>query len=118
MLLLLMVGAFLFSSCTKNPEPFTIRESLLQGTWVRQGTQEYWRYNVDHTGETWDVSEDVQQGEGTRFTWSTKTDQLNLLLKGNMGQVVPYDYTVKSLDLTQMVWEDIYGNTSTFVKQL
>ncbi len=113
-ILLLLVGSMMWTGCKK--EEYTIDESLLIGKWCADGTQEYWRFDANYEGETWDESEDVQEGEGTHYTWSVSVDRLSILLQGTMGQVVPYDYTFTSQTDRTFTWRDGYGNTRSFSK--
>ena len=109
----------LFVGCIPEVEPLTVDETLLVGTWQKESnTQEYWRYDAEHTGETWDESEDVHEGEGTKFNWSTEEDQLRLDLYGEMGQHVYYDYTVVTQTASRLEWKDVYGNKQVFLKKL
>ena len=78
-LLLLAFVPMLLVSCTEEVKPVEVNDSLLIGKWQKEtNMQEYWRYDADSTGETWDESEDVQEGEGIKFNWSTEEDQLRL----------------------------------------
>ena len=118
-LLLLAMVPLLFVGCKPEVEPLEVNDSLLIGKWQKEtNMQEYWRYDADSTGETWDESEDVQEGEGTKFNWSTEEDQLRLDLYGEMGQHVYYDYTVVTQTESRLEWKDIYGNKQTFVRKL
>ena len=118
-LLLLAFVPLLFVGCTPEMEPLEVNDSLLVGKWVKEtNMHEYWRYDADSTGETWDESEDVQEGEGTKFNWTTKDDQLRLDMYGEMGQHVYYDYTVVTQTESRLEWKDLYGNKQSFVKKL
>ena len=118
-LLLLAVVPLLFVGCTPEVEPLVVNDSLLVGKWVKESKpQEYWRYDAEYTGETWDESEDVQEGEGIKFNWSTEEDQLRLDFYGEMGQHVYYDYTVVTQTESRLEWKDIYGNKQVFLKKL
>ena len=118
-LLLLAFLPLLLVSCTDEVKPVEVNDSLLIGKWQKEtNMQEYWRYNVDSTGETWDESEDVQEGEGIKFNWSTEEDQLRLDFYGEMGQHVYYDYTVVTQTESRLEWKDIYGNKQVFLKKL
>lgn len=110
--------ALLSVSCQPEEIHGSVDESALIGTWyATDAPQEYWRFDFNYTGETWDESEDVQEGEGSRFTWSTVDDQLRLDIRGQMGQHVYYDYTLTKQSSSSFTWEDLYGNTRTFYKR-
>ena len=118
-LLLLAFMPLLLVSCTEEVKPVEVNDSLLIGKWQKEtNMQEYWRYDADSTGETWDESEDVQEGEGIKFNWSTEEDQLRLDFYGEMGQHVYYDYTVVTQTESRLEWKDIYGNKQVFLKKL
>lgn len=118
-LLLLAFVPMLLVSCTEEVKPVEVNDSLLIGKWHKEtNMQEYWRYDADSTGETWDESEDVQEGEGIKFNWSTEEDQLRLDFYGEMGQHVYYDYTVVTQTESRLEWKDIYGNKQVFLKKL
>lgn len=119
-LFLVLFAAFaFFSGCTDELKTEPINEELLIGRWVEDtNSQLFWRYDRGYTGETWDESEDVHEGEGTKFNWSVDRNLLQIDLYGEMGQHAYYDYTVTYLADTLMRWKDLYGNTKTFIKQL
>lgn len=108
---------FLAIACTPEKVTLTIDDNALVGTWQATDVpSEHWRYDADYTGETWDESDDVHEGEGTRFNWSTDADILSLDLYGSMGQHVYYDNTVTLQTSDSLCWKDLYGNSRTFVK--
>ena len=116
---LLLSSSFLllFAACHDDPEEeVRFNEADLVGKWQKDNTQEYWRYDSGHYGETWDEGEDVQEGEGTKFSWSLEGTTLEVLLTGEMGQVVPYDYKVLALTASAMRLEDDYDNEYTYHK--
>ncbi len=118
LLSLLFFGTLLFASCVPDEVAVDVDETLLYGTWAAtDNTQEYWRFDSDHTGETWDESEDVQQGEGTKYNWTVSGDQLQIDLYGEMGQHVYYDYTITSQSESSFTWKTLYGDSRTFIKK-
>lgn len=116
--LLGLLLAVSLAGCTPDDVSVPVNESALEGTWHSSDVpQEYWRFDANHTGETWDESEDVQEGEGTRFNWSTQDDQLRLDLYGEMGQHVYYDYTIENQTQNAFTWKDMYGNSRNFTRR-
>lgn len=117
-LMLLLAPAFLlFASCEKTPEEeLTVADRQLVATWQLFGSEEYWRFDAEHTGETWDLSDDVQEGEGTNLTWSVTGHTLAITLLGEMGQRVGYYYDITSINDARLTWVDSYGNSRTFTK--
>ncbi len=112
---LLLVAAvfFIMAGCAKEPAT-DVDEDLLAGRWKQVGTEECWRFDSSHEGETWDLSDDVQEGEGIKFTWTVAGAELTCVMRGQMGQVVPKVYTVTTLNAALLVWNDDYGNVKTF----
>ena len=107
-----------FAGCDNTGEEDTphFAASDLVGKWQRENSQEYWRFDSGYAGETWDESEDVQEGEGTRLGWGVTGNVLSIELYGEMGQVVPYDYTLLELNDSVLKWKDNYSHESQFVK--
>ena len=114
----LIVGSAFFSACEKVPAvKLTVDETMLVGKWSAQDNpQEFWRFDSDHAGETWDQSEDVQEGEGIHYNWSVTGDQLQIDNYGEMGQHVYKDYTVTYQTRDSLVWKDLYGNSRSFTR--
>ena len=121
-MLFLSAMTLAMAGCKKDPpeEPDPVQlANLLVGKWQQSGSQIYWRFDASKQGETWDESpeEDVHEGEGTKLTWNIASDVLQIKLKGEMGQEVPYDYTIVTLNAGLLVWKDGYGNSTTFARQ-
>ena len=107
------------TGCKKRVVHINVSESQVVGLWVKSGTEEYWRYNSDNTGVTWDEGEDISESESNmRFTWSIENeDELRMVSSGEMGnQFVPKSYTVIEVSPTTMKWEDMFGLTYTLNK--
>lgn len=118
LLLLFFVGSWLLTGCKPEVISITVDEAKLVGIWyAMDNTQEYWRFDSEHKGETWDESEDVQEGEGTKFNWEVKDNQLRMDFYGEMGQHVYYDYTFTVQNDSTFTWRDLYGQTRTFIKK-
>lgn len=119
-IILLFIGIMLvFASCGKEQDAKAVDRSLIPGKWVRQGTQEYWRYYSSGNGVTWDESEDISEEESNlTFTWTLDGDQLTHVFTGSSGgQAVPKVYTVTSITPSTMLWTDFYGSTIYLSKQ-
>lgn len=108
------------SACSwfEKDEHITVSESQLYGKWVKQSTQEYWRYNADHSGVTWDESEDVTEEESNlTYEWTVNGDVITHVFHGAQGnQSVPKVYTITEIDASHMTWEDDYGMSYRLVK--
>lgn len=110
--------AFALASCHEEEVHIVVNPDQLVGCWVKNGTQEYWRYLSDSTGVTWDEAEDVSEEESNlRFEWSVSGDVLTHIFHGEQGnQAVPKVYTVKGISPSSMSWEDDYGQQYTLIK--
>lgn len=89
--------------------------SSIIGKW-KSGTL-FERYDLDNTGATWDTADDVTEAEAQPFTWTIEIDQLEQIHIIENGGVIPKVYTVTTLNETTLVYEDEYGNETTFSKQ-
>lgn len=98
----LMTTIFIMSSCFSN---HSFDKELLIGKW-QKGT-EYWRYDDDQTGYTWDEADDVDESEAQMFSWtlqgSTLTQKHYMEISGS---VVPKTYKMVMLNSTSLVYED------------
>ena len=110
LMILLLIGS-VFSSCITEYE---YDSSLLTGKWV-SGT-EYYRYNEDGTGLTWDTNDDVTEEEAQAFTWTLVYSTLTHMHIMEIGGEVPKVYTVTELTATSLQYEDEFGNTHRFTK--
>ena len=105
--------SLVFAACHDDP---TFDGNLIIGKWV-SGT-EFYRFDADSTGVTWDTGDDVQEEEGQPFTWSfdESNSQLTLIHQMEMGGVVPKTYTITALDSKVMKFRDKYGNVSEYTR--
>ncbi|MFA6589437.1 MAG: hypothetical protein WCS66_03730 [Bacteroidales bacterium] len=111
LLLIVLFRVSVFTSCITE---FEYDSSLLIGKWV-SGT-EYYRYNEDGTGLTWDTADDVSEEEAQAFTWTLVYSTLTHIHIMEIGGVVPKVYTVTELTATSLQYEDEFGNTHSFTK--
>ena len=106
-----LVLVLCFSSCT----PITnFDESLLYGKWV-DGT-EYYRFDVDGTGATWDTADDVTEAEAQEFTWTLEGADLTIIHILQIGGAVPKYYTMTSLTATTLEFEDYTSKKFSYTK--
>ena len=117
-----LVGALTLgclAGCKKRVVHINVSEGQVVGVWMKKNTREYWRFDSDNTGVTWDESEDISESESNlRFTWEiANEDELRMVSSGEMGnQFVPKNYTVTEVSSTTMKWEDLFGLTYTLNK--
>ena len=101
LVLVAVMTIFEMSSCVSKH----FDEELLVGKW-QKGT-EYWRYDDDQTGYTWDESDDVDESEAQMFSWtlqgSTLTQKHYMEISSS---VVPKVYKMVMLTSTTLVYED------------
>lgn len=103
----------LFNSCEMEETSFD--ESLLIGKWV-SGTV-YYKYLSDHSGKTWDTSDDVTEAEAQPFTWTLVQSELTHIHIMQVGGNVPKVYTVTQITSTTLKYKDDFGKTYSFTKQ-
>ena len=117
-LLLAMMATLLATACGEKEIPLVVSEDQLYGCWVKNGTQEFWRYLDDGTGVTWDEADDITEQESNlRFEWTVSGDCLTHIFRGEQGnQAVPKLYTIKGISASSMSWVDDYGQSYTFIK--
>lgn len=107
----ILLASVLFHSCDIEEE---FNENLLIGKW-KSGTL-YYKYFDDHTGYTWDTSDDVNEDEAQPFEWTlvkTELQQIHLMVSG--GKVPKY-YTVVELTTTTLRYKDSFGKRFSFTK--
>ena len=116
--MVLVVAALVATACHDERTHITVNETDLHGKWQKTETQEYWRYNADGTGVTWDEAEDVSEEESNlTYFWTVNGDVLTHVFTGAMeNQAVPKVYTVTAISSTAMSWEDDYGMSYSFTK--
>lgn len=103
----------LMVSCVETSDEF--ESGLLLGKW-RSGT-EYWVYNSDNTGYTWDTGDDVTEEEAQRFKWTlVQADLTHIHIFEQGGDGPPKYYTVVELTSTSLRYKDDFGNTFSFSK--
>lgn len=80
---------------------FDIDDASMFGKWGNIGrysgsfTGEYFRFDADHTGETWDLTDDIAEGEGIPFTWQiTDGYKIAMVFVTEMGQHIPREYII------------------------
>lgn len=106
--IIILLSVITLSSCKKE-EP--IDETLIPGRW-NTGTL-YYVFSADGLGYTWDTADDVTEDEAQQLTWSVSSRQLNVSYIGEMGEIIPKTYTIKSLTSSTFMFSDDYGNTTT-----
>ena len=103
--------AILFNSCSKDEDTKGFDETLLYGKW-RSGT-EYYRYDSNGKGATWDEGEDVTEDDPEQeFEWSLVKSELTHIHIMTLGGREPKYYTVTELTATTLKYKDNYRSHS------
>lgn len=118
-LLACVLVACTFTSCDLGLGGEIIEdETLIIGKW-RSGT-EYWRYDSDGYGATWDTADDVMEEEAQRFRWELSFSNSSLthihIIEITGEEQIPKVYTLTTLTETTLAYEDDYGNSFSFTK--
>jgi hypothetical protein len=130
--LLMAATTGLFTSCSGEEEEEVIDDQTIAqytkdivGTWLMDGTQEYWRFDAQGSGsigygENWDQAEDVNEGEGNNFEWYFKSNGLMVIyaVGGDYNDPEPdAPYSIKSITSTKMTWVTSAGYTQTLTRK-
>lgn len=130
--LLMAATTGLFTSCSGEEEEEVIDDQTIAqytkdivGTWLMDGTQEYWRFDAQGSGsigygENWDQAEDVNEGEGNNFEWYFKSNGLMVIyaVGGDYNDPEPdAPYSIKSITSTKMTWVTSTGYTQTLTRK-
>ena len=107
-----MAASSMLMSACHDKEHFDIE--LIVGKWGA-GT-EYYRYDNDGNGATWDVADDVNEEEAQPFKWEfdSESNHLTLIHQMEMGGVIPKTYTLKILDDNTLSYKDKYDSTYVY----
>ena len=105
--------ALFFASCRQDPP---IDEAMLVGKW--QSGNNFYRYNANRTGVTWNPSDDVYEHEGRRFNWTLKGSELELVFISDLtGEPLVWElYTVTALTTTTLSLRDDMGRVTSFTR--
>ena len=113
---------FAFTACVPDK---SFDSALLTGKWSRTSPyateerpgSEFYRYDRDGTGATWDTAEEVFEEEAQTFSWTLEKDVLTLAHDMEIGESKVYKYyTVKVLDDKTLTYEDDFKKSFTFKK--
>lgn len=114
-LIILIVMTLVVSCSGKVTE---IDPSLLPGKWV-SGT-EYWRYDSDGTGSTWDVGDDVSEEEGQPFKWEFDESDNSLTqihwMEMTGDWTIPQMFTITVLNDSVLSYKHRSGTVYTFAR--
>ena len=120
LLVLAVMAVVMVSSCSKlMGGDASFEESFLYGKW-QSGTL-FYKYASDHSGKTWDTSDDVTEEEAMNLTWELVNAELTHIYVTELSAdgtkaAVPKVYTVTTLTANTLIYEDDYGVTYSFSK--
>lgn len=108
--LLIFASLALMYACGPEGEEY-FDEDLLIGKWRRNSNAngfEYYRYDDNNSGATWDTGDDVTEEEAQIFTWTLNKSNLTLIHETEMGAAIPKKYTINTLNTHSLVYHDDY----------
>lgn len=115
-----MCACALVWSCGRE-DHLDVNPSQLYGRWVKEGTQYYWTFESNGTGNLVNLGEQDPDDENNGdFTWTINNgDELELEFRGS-GELGGIDivklYTITEISSSNMVLEDVYGRERKLVK--
>jgi len=115
--LITTVLALGLASC--EPIEVILDEGLLIGKWQSQAGDktEFYRYDADYTGVTWDTADDVTEAEAQAFEWTLVKDDLSHYhIMSTGGNKVPKFYKVTELTATSLKYKDDFNKEFVFKK--
>lgn len=116
-----ILTTLIFGSCI---DPVYFDPNLLIGKWSRPSPfatsenpgDEFFRYDEDGSGVTWDTADDVTELEAQTFTWTLHGSQLTQIHTIEMGGTVTKIYTLTSLTETTLTYKDDFGKVFSYSK--
>ena len=105
-----VLAVMTLTGCKKD-NALQVSESEVVGMWRKSGTQEYWHYLSDGTGNTWDEADGLHEGDSGSFyyTWYITDGDLlchELKMHRNPHVTVPARYTIKEISSNSMRWDE------------
>lgn len=116
-----ILTTLIFGACI---DPVYFDPNLLIGKWSRPSPfatsenpgDEFFRYDEDGSGVTWDTADDVTELEAQTFTWTLNGSQLTQIHTIEMGGTVTKIYTLTSLTETTLMYKDDFGKVFSYSK--
>ena len=107
--------SLLLSSCVDD---VFMDPTLLIGKWESDG--EFYRYDSDGTGVTWDTKDDVYEDEAQPFKWEFNQLDRSLThihwMEMTQDWTVPRVYTVTTLNDSVLKYDDRFGKSYSFTR--
>lgn len=115
------LAATMLWACIGEEDHLNVDPTMLYGHWVKTGSEYYWTFNADGTGNLVNRGE-VEEGDEDNgdFTWTlSEGDQLLTEFRGGGelgGIYIPKRYTIKEISSTTLRWVDIYDRSTKLEK--
>lgn len=100
----------LYHSTTLKSQNFHVsstKKQLLIGLWQNEG-HEFYRFNADGTGHTWDIEDDLTEEEASNFTWEVYDNAILMTHKLRFRGIVPRYYELDCLNAFNFSFHDNY----------
>ena len=106
-----VLAVVLLAGCKKDKGKLNVSPDQVVGLWQKSGTQEYWHYYSDGTGNTWDVSDGLHEGDSGSFkyTWYITDGDLlchEMKMHRNEHVTVPARYYIKEISSSTLRWDE------------
>lgn len=97
-----------------EPEPVSLRYDInnLYGKW-RSGT-EYYVYQADGMGYTWDEKDDVSEDEAQPFEWTVDNEEMIHIHKAELDFDATMYYIITELTSSTLKYYDAYNKNDTY----
>lgn len=110
-ILMAVLAVVLLAGCKKDKGKLNVSPDQVVGLWQKSGTQEYWHYYSDGTGNTWDVSDGLHEGDSGSFkyTWYITDGDLlchEMKMHRNEHVTVPARYYIKEISSSTLRWDE------------
>ena len=108
------LAAVLLVGCKKDKEQLNVSTDQVVGLWQKSGTQEYWHYYSDGTGNTWDVADGLHEGDSGSFRYTWYITDGNLLchemkMHRNEYVTVAVRNYIREITSSTMRWDEGTG---------
>ncbi len=84
-------------------------KEMVVGLWEKDG-HVFYRFNPSGSGCTWDVDDDLTEGEASPFTWEVYDGAIMITHKLRIRGVVPRYYELDRLNAFDLRFHDAYSN--------
>lgn len=105
------LAVVLLAGCKKDKTSLNVSSDQVVGLWQKSGTQEYWHYFSNGTGNTWDEADGLHEGDSGSFSYTWYITDGNLLchdmkMHRNEYVTVPVRNYIREINATTMRWDE------------